>query len=710
MRCALGLLLALPMDRVHAKDLRGLGCTAMAVDGRASVDGSAYAGMNTDCSSCDPRVAWVPGGAHAEGARRPLYNFSGLAPRFVGYGRGAFYEPKAGQSLSGSMGSIPQVRETFGYWEGALPMMNEKGLTMGESSCPSRLMNYPVGGAPISGDPRFGRAATEGLVDLANLMQLAMERCTTARCAVETMGALSDKYGFYPMVGEWSLGVEADGKVAFDDGGEAITVADRLGEAWIFHIVGGVPSVGKSAWVAMRLPPGHAAFVANNFILREVPKAPSDSWLFSANLRDVARASGLWNGQEPLDFSKVFAPNVVTFQSPAGEAPIPLYAALRQWRLTKIAAPEVHRHTRLPIDPLELPVTVEVEHLLEHREVFSFLSDLYEGTEFDLTQGILAGPFGNPFRVEGGSATTTLGQIPRGIAIARTSYSVIGQSRPTQAGEAVMWFAADTPATSVYVPFYASAGGRMSPAYAEGTLLKFSRSSAFWAFDFVSNWASATNWRHASEHFLRPLRAQLQDELSVEMRHVEAKAEKEGLQLLADWQVQAQQRVVDRWWELADDLVVIYNDGFFNNATTGELGVSLGYPEWWARKIGFNQDIHPIFVKRDAEAQESFASDPKLCPPGWQPPKSSLPDGYNFAAAHWLFSGASGFSSRTVATPPAQRREGAWLEVLVQASVASLLLAVGVLAGRAWERRVAGARAVDGRVRPDPGRGYEPLL
>uniref|UniRef100_A0A7S4SSK6 Phospholipase B-like n=1 Tax=Alexandrium monilatum TaxID=311494 RepID=A0A7S4SSK6_9DINO len=673
---------AIAMRHVQAGDVRGgLGCTALAVDGAATLDGSAYAGMNADCSSCDGRLVFIPGAEHPEGAMRPLYIFKGTAPRYVGYGRGSFYEPKEGEALTPKMGELPQVRKTYGYWESTLPLMNEAGLALGESSCAARLLNYPLGQAPAEGDPRTKQPATEGLLDLTNMMQVALERCATARCAVSVMGALSEEYGFFPMVGEWSLSLESDSKkIAFDDGGESITLSDRSGEAWVFHVVGGVPGVVKSVWAAMRLPKGHAAFIANNFILREVPETPNEDWLFSSKMREAAKVAGLWDGNGPLDFARVFAPDTVLLQSPRGEAPIPLYASLRLWRLLGIAAPSSSGTRPLPVDPLELPPSVAVEQPLASTGVFAFLSDVYAGTEFDLTQGALAGPFGNPFAREGGNATRYLGQIPRGISIARTVYSMVGQSRPS--AESVMWFATDTPVSSVYVPFYPAAGDAHAPAYSIGTMGEFNRQSAWWAFDFVANWASAVHWRNASGQFLFPLKAQLQGEIAAGMVGAEARAKEQGLHTLAEWQVFVQQKVVDRWWRLADDLIVAYNDGFYNDAGSQRFGLSLGYPEWWARQIGFNQDVHPIFVKRDRLADELFERDVEVRPPDFRAARSKLPNQYDFTSSQWLY-----------AAPPSTGLTNGTSDVFVfsawQVQVLTTFgaLLTGLALGRAYERR-----------------------
>jgi dipeptidase len=51
-------------------------------------------------------------------------------------------------------------------------------------------------------------------------------------------------------------------------GGEALSVADTK-EAWIFHVC--PDDTGASAiWAAQRVPDGHIAVVANDFVIKEV--------------------------------------------------------------------------------------------------------------------------------------------------------------------------------------------------------------------------------------------------------------------------------------------------------------------------------------------------------------------------------------------------------------------------------------------------------
>ena len=296
-------------------------------------------------------------------------------------------------------------------------------------------------------------------------MQLALERCATAECGVKTMGALAEKHGFFPMGGEFSPGVEGDGSTtAIDDAGEAVTLADATGDAWVFHVVGGLKGVTNSVWAAQRVPKGHAAFIANNFIIQDLPvdRKPTKDMLFSEKTWEVAEHYGITHTNPEtgaLNFARTYAPDTVTFRTKG--VPIPLYASLRLWRSFNLNAPAAKMP--LYLDPLNYPFSVAVEKPMTRDDAFKLLGDLYEGTEFDLSKGALAGPFGNPFPVEGGVAGE-LGQIPRGISIARTVYGVINECKAekvagegdnaTLAPQSVTWVAQDTPATSVCVPVF----------------------------------------------------------------------------------------------------------------------------------------------------------------------------------------------------------------------------------------------------------------
>merc|ERR1740121_3370499 len=161
------------------------GCTAVGIDGAASGDGSAFAGMNADSGSADYRLTFVPPKRHPSGAMRPVYTFNLSYPRFVGYGRGKMFHPTSPDApLYEPVGFIPGGESTFGYYEGAEPLLNTEGLGFGESSVSAMLVNR------FPDDATDTRDAPIGMLDTTTMM-LPLERCATARCAVELMGRLA---------------------------------------------------------------------------------------------------------------------------------------------------------------------------------------------------------------------------------------------------------------------------------------------------------------------------------------------------------------------------------------------------------------------------------------------------------------------------------------------------------------------------------------
>ena len=90
--------------------------------------------------------------------------------------------------------------------------MNERQLSIGESTCSGA---FSAKGAGSGGS---------ALMCVNELSRLAMERCATARCAVELMGGLAVRYGFF--------GASA----GFEGGSETLLIADKS-EGWVMHFV-----------------------------------------------------------------------------------------------------------------------------------------------------------------------------------------------------------------------------------------------------------------------------------------------------------------------------------------------------------------------------------------------------------------------------------------------------------------------------------------
>lgn len=594
----------------------GLGCTALAVDGGASIDGAAYAVENTDCNNCDFRLTYVAPKSHAKDATRAIFSNNPTYPRWVGYGRSDIYHPVDGQVPSTPWAHIPEVQKTYGYWESISPLMNDQGLGMGESSCGAVLNNK----APGSTEERD---APTGILDAMTIMQLIMERCATARCAVDTMGEIVEAYGYLPFVGEPAAATVNQGappvrRLVWGDAGEAYTIADKSGEAWVFNVMGGVSNVTKSVWAAQRVPKGHVAVVANEFTMGELPTAPTEDIRFNSKIREAARVAGLWKGSDadPLHFTRVFAPDPLMYAEGSGDEwnpPIPLYTSLRRWGLFNLVAPS--QKIKFDLDHRHYPFSVPAEKPVSHREVMELMKYYYQGTEFDMSKGVLAGPFETPYRIEGGPKK--LAGPPRGVTLLRTLYSTITQTGPNGS---TLWYAPDSPLTSVYFPIDKASAGGVAQTFRTGDHKVFDRTAGWWAFDFVNNWMQL-NFKGMSTEDVWPRVEAWQDKIDEHWATAQTSAD------VAAWQIRLQEEVVADWWTLADFLIMKWND---MSRTEGKvINKQVGLPEWWTRLIGWNQDIHPVYVQAAARPA------PGVNVPGYVEPTVALPK-------QWLWQGAPG--------------------------------------------------------------------
>lgn len=588
------------------------------------------AGMNVDCAQCDNRLTYIASRdfTHQDNATRPVFANFGAYPRLITKGRSTLYEPENNPDFPEftPVGHISQPAiKTYGYWESTLPLMNEAGLSIGESSCGTKLVG-----------------TADSILDITELLRIAAERCATAVCAVETMGGLSEEYGFMAMKNEITPGTEADGKPGYDDAGESVVLADETGEAWVFHITGGFEGVSKSTWATQRVPKGHITVLSNTFTIGDLPAVPDAEYKFNRNIRDAARAAGLWSGsdEDPIHFTKTFGMDIVTFQRHPDELPIPLYTSLRTWRVYDLVAPSL----KLPVnvDNGFYPFSVKPDAPISHRDIFKILSDSYFDSEFDTREGILAGPLGNPYRLEGGKAKG-FAQSARPISIPRTSYSVLGQSK--KGGKSVAWFAVDQPMTSVFVPLLAEVKSEsgIDASYARGHLLEFDRKSAFWAFDFVSNWMTM-NWRNMSSEEVMPLQQKWQNRIDEEMHALSNELD------LNEWQKGVQHKIVDSWWNLADRLIVKYNDGYYTKVgpevAEPIVGKSYGLPDWFSAMIGQTADVHPVWVtgwngkEVPSNVNGKQFADAASVPPHMysQDNGYEIPSSFDYATKEWISS------------------------------------------------------------------------
>ncbi len=516
-------------------------CTAIIVGKGASVDGSVMTTHTCD-GWYDPKLWIIPGGTHEPGETVKVY-----ANRLT----------DSPTSPPRVLGEIPQVEVTYTYFHIAYPFMNENQVMMGEHTFGGRR------------ELRNGN----GLFYIEELQALGLQRARTAREAIQIMGALAEKYGYI-------------------DGGECLTVVDA-NEGWVFEIVGpGVlwtPDSGKpgAVWVAQRVPDDHVYVGANRSRIGEIDLSQPDWYMASSNIYTVAQEMGWWSPDSgvPFRFCDVYAPKEG------------FYNSRREWRVFDILAPS------RGFDPYArwYPFSVKPDKKVSVADLMAIKRDHYEGTEFDLTKGLAAGPYGTPDRWPTPNAAGGA-NWERAISMFRCSYSFVSQSRnwlPNPIG-GVLWFGEDAPHSTCYIPLYCGITA-VPQSLQIRDIFAFSRDSAWWAFDFVENWSNL-----AFSYMIEDIRA-VQRRFEGEFFAMQPAIEQAALTLynadpklaitfLTNYSNDAVNRVVSAWWELADRLITKYRDGYAMDIEGGRQ-VARVYPAWWLEAVGYAQTTNPSLYK-----------------------------------------------------------------------------------------------------------------
>ena len=529
-----------------------LACTPLGAGKGATVDGSVMVSHTCD-GWYDQRIQIIPGGSYEEGTMMDVYVDMCLDTR--------------PNRIPEKVGEIPQAARTYTYFHIGYPFMNEKQVMMGEFTWSGRQEVY---------NP-------QGMLYIANLEQLGLQRAATAKEAVQVMGELAEKYGY-------------------GDGGETLVVGDK-NEIWIFEVCGSGPlwtpesGTPGAIWAAQRLPDDEVFVGANRARIGVIDFDDKDNFLVSTDITAMPLAMGWWTEGEAFDFAKMYNPE------PYGA---PFYQARREWRALSLIAPS----QEFPIldEYGAYPFSVKPDQKLSVQDIMAIYSDHLEGTEYDLTADAAAGPYGNPNRWPLQGSQKPEGRTgqdwERAIAIFRCSYSFVSQSRswlPDEIG-GVLWFGEDSPDTTVYVPIYAGVTEIPKP-WTQGKRAEFDRDSAWWAFNFVNNWANL-RW-DAMYSVIREKKASYEDRFFANQPLVEAAAlelyEKDpaaAVKYLTGVTSDYMNTVEKGWWDFAWQLVGTFYDGGMINAN-GSM-TSPGYPTAYLEQVDFGgtaiRDLEKIYA------------------------------------------------------------------------------------------------------------------
>ena len=538
----------------------------------------------------DLRMVRVPAADHAPGSMRPVYFVNGFYPRIVDGARAPAYAPRASETTMQPIGYIPEVSHTYAYWDLNYALVNEHGLGFAESTCAAKTIGF----SPVHGGPN--------ILCIEELTKIALERCATARCAVQTMGSLAEQYGYF--------NTESGTPTSFSYGGsaECLLVSDA-DEVWHFHVMT-APSGRSAVWAAQRVPDDHATALPNAFVIRKMDLQDVDTYLASRDVVDVAAQAGFYDPSSgaPFDFTAAFAYFNATEMHLGPDCPedYNLYTGRRLWRVFDRLAPG------LQLDPAlghvasraTYPLSVRPEEPVTLATVKELLRDHYEGTPFDLTRGLAAGPFGNPDRWGSGpNERAVQGGWERAISMHRTTWVFVVESR--HPGEAVppaaatrVWFGFDTPHATVLAPLYATQR-EPPPSWTWPLQCTLSRNSSFWAVNFVKNWVELRY--NVMMPDVRAAQRDLEDQLIAAADEAEgaaaallaaaggdAAAEDAAREALEAFALSAAEDVTRRWWALGDALVAKFSNGYVCLPSGEGDRTSPGYPASWLRAVGFD--------------------------------------------------------------------------------------------------------------------------
>lgn len=343
------------------------------------------------------------------------------------------------------LGEIPQVAETYNV----VGNMNEHQLAIGESTW--------------GGREELADTTGQSVMDYGSLIYVALERAKNAREAIDVMTDLVEKYGYASE-------------------GESFTIADK-NEVWVMEMIGKGAEKG-AVWIAVRIPDNAISGHANEPRIRKVNLKDKENVRYSKDMIKFARKRGYFTGKDQdFSFADAFAEHDPSTRRGCDA---------RVWSYFRRFNDGADRYFAwVNADSNEpMPLYIIPDRKVSPEGMQDAMRDQFQGTPYDMTQDVGAGPYHVPYRwrpmeyeVDGKKYL-----MERAIATQQTGWSFVSQSRdwlPDPVG-GVFWFGTDDTNTSVYMPLYC--GMTEVPAeLAQGDINTFDINSNFWVNNIVAN-------------------------------------------------------------------------------------------------------------------------------------------------------------------------------------------------------------------------------
>jgi len=519
-------------------------CTVIVAGKKATADGSVIV-SHTDAGP-DCRVHVMPGQFFSEGAQTPIYwGMTELGRPLGDYGD--------------TLGFMPQVEQTYSYFQSAYPQMNEFQLTIGESTTSQREAL------------KLDMETCKQIMTIEQAQAFALQRCKTAKEALKLITALMEKYGFRPScVGE----------------SESLVLADTQ-EAWVLEIfsVGNDwdPESGKpgAIWAAQRVPDDHALVIPNWSIIKQIDLNDTENFRASTNYMLEAIARGWYDPESGQDFvwQDVYSP-------------IPReWATVRFWHFYATIAPDFkdwpNRFTKDPfkgddqytqyVEPLSLyPFSVKPDKKLTVQDVMEYQRQTFSGTIYDKENApgwffpddegnMVRSVHATPFPTEEMRKLLKINRR-RNTARARGEYGMIAQLHdwlPNEVG-GIYWFYVDNAFTSAYVPMYAGITD-VADCYKHYDKEKFSENSIRWVVDFVDNllylrWQDALKDLHEARDPMEKRFFDEQEEVDSKFNALYDKSPKKAKKYITDLTIKRQNEALKLFQDLRIKLITKYTN------------------------------------------------------------------------------------------------------------------------------------------------------
>jgi dipeptidase len=275
------------------------------------------------------------------------------------------------------------------------------------------------------------------------------------------------------------------------------------------------------------------------FTIRQMDLDDPQNFLYSSSALEVATRLELWDSGSPFDFSQIYSHGEVA-----------KYSGRRMWRALSLLAPSMQLspyYTDLLLQPDALPFSGVPESSVTRETFFTIMRDTLKGTEWDLSKGLAAGPFGVVDRYTG------VDQVwERPIGIYRQAYSYITETlaggSEDEASVPMIWWGPHASVTTVYRPVLVTSSS-VPASLCTGWYKSLDRGAAYWAHRYVKQTA-LMRW----------------DTCMNVIRERQAEWEAKGATLVAQGLVMDKQALsdaigehaaalLDDWWSLCDELV-----------------------------------------------------------------------------------------------------------------------------------------------------------